>query len=208
MRPNLKSVLAGGIALAGVAGIGPALAGDGQPHVMNLRLPDGSIAQIQYTGDVPPQVAVMPAPVAIAAPPFFAPPGFGAPFAMMERMSAMMDRQAEMMLRQAAAMQAAMNAPAANLPPGAQAYSISSTIGGGGVCMRSVQVTYSGDSKPQVVSRTAGNCGPAQQGGAPSEVNAPAPVVRPPMNQPRTIEVNAGSDRPVLAMAQPAGLAR
>lgn len=205
MQSGWKATLAGAAALAGIGLASPALAGDGQPHLMTLRLPDGSIAQIPYTGDTPPQVAVVPVPVAVLPPGFFAPAGFGPSFASLDRLSAMMDRQMEMMMRQAAAMQqAAMGSTPVALPPGTHMYSVSSTIAGSGACMRSVQVTYNGTAKPQIVSHTAGNCGPSAAEGTPAEVNAPAPVVRPPTNRPRLIEVKANADRPLLALAHPA----
>jgi hypothetical protein len=204
MQPFLKATLAGAAALVAAAGLTPALAGDGGPHVMNVRMPDGSVTQIEYFGDVPPRVVLAPVPVAIGTPPFDAPIGFGSSFAAMQRIAAMMDRQAEMMMRQAAAMQeATMRASAPVLPSSAHAYAISSSTGGGNVCMRSVQITYRGDAAPQVVSRTAGNCGPEADSNAPASVSTPAPVAPAPQSRPRTIEVRANTDRPLLAMAQP-----
>ena len=114
---------------------------------MTLRLPDGSIQQIRYTGNVPPQVVLAPMPA--AAPPgffgpvLFGPIGFGPSFAAVERMSAILDRQADAMMRQVAAMQSAvMEGGSDRLPPGLQVYSMSSTIGGNGVCMRSVEIIF------------------------------------------------------------------
>jgi hypothetical protein len=221
MRPILTTILAASAALGGAC-VTPALAQDGQPHVMLVRLPDGSVRQIQYMGDVPPRVVFVPAPMAGA--PLFAADGPDSPFAAMQRMSAIMDRQAEMMMRQVAAMQAAAaDAPTdepsgiaadAN-PAGARVYSMSSVIGAGGVCMRSVQITWNGDAKPQLVSHSSGDCGPAgaPANGAvnPGEVNAPR--LAPAAPAARTIEVKAGQTgpdgaRPALAMIEPTALDR
>ncbi len=79
MRAPTKFLLAGAAALA-VASV--AIAAD-RTHVVNVAMPDGSIAQIHYVGDVVPKVVVAPAtdmmPVA-----FFD----QSPFAMFDRISA------------------------------------------------------------------------------------------------------------------------
>jgi hypothetical protein len=56
-------------------------------HVSTVRLPNGQVEQVRYTGDVPPTVTLAPdvAPTAYV---------LASPFAMLERMSADMDRQA------------------------------------------------------------------------------------------------------------------
>ena len=63
MRFARTTILAGGAAmlLAGTA----AYAAD-KLHTMNVSLPDGSVAQIEYSGDVAPKVSVVPATVPIA----------------------------------------------------------------------------------------------------------------------------------------------
>ena len=64
MRAMRKALLAGAavIALTGIAGLG--VAAINQAHVIDVRLPDGSLAHIRYVGDTPPTVSVAPAPVA------------------------------------------------------------------------------------------------------------------------------------------------
>ena len=47
-----------GIAAAAIAGT--AIAAGSKSHVMNVPLPDGSVAHIQYVGDVAPKVTVEP----------------------------------------------------------------------------------------------------------------------------------------------------
>ncbi len=182
MRMSLRSVLAGGAAVLAAAALTPALAGDGQVHVLSVQLPDGRVEQIRYMGDVPPRVVLMLAPAAEMAPMMVADP-----FAAMERISAMMQQQEAVMLRQVQAMETAPEGMLPGLPPGASGYSFVSTMSGNGVCMRSVQITYNGDNvAPKMVSSTSGDCGPAHGAQAPAEVNTPAPVVRP---APNTIEV-------------------
>ncbi|MFL5280811.1 MAG: hypothetical protein ACJ8AW_07375 [Rhodopila sp.] len=208
MQSNLKATLAGAATLVVLAGLTSAFAGEGQRHLMSVRMPDGSVLQVAYFGDVQPRVVVTPAPVAAGTPPFDAPAGFGPSFTALQRMADMMDRQAELMMRQmsaqmAAMQDAAMNSTLSAAPPGGQSYSVSSSTGTG-VCIRSVQITYNGSGAPHVVSHTGGNCGQAQGGEAPASVNGPLFHAAPtPSPQPHTIEVRANRDTPVLAMAQP-----
>ena len=65
MRTFQQALLAG--VAAGIVGLsGAAFAQSGKTHVMTVRLPDGGVAQIRYTGDVAPQVSVGEAPARIA----------------------------------------------------------------------------------------------------------------------------------------------
>ena len=61
-------------------------------------------------------------------------------------------------------------------------------LSGPGVCMRSVQITFTGnDRAPHVVSQTAGDCGLAKGEAAPATLlNAPVPN-----RTPRVIEARA-----------------
>jgi hypothetical protein len=128
-----------------------------QVHVLNVRLPNGQVEQIRYTGDVAPTVVL--APDAAMAPAF----GPGSPFAMMERMSAEMDRQAAALFHEIDAVP--MNG------------GVIPAMSGLGVCMHSVQVTYTGDSwAPHVVSQTSGDCGAVHGSTAPVMLpSAPVP---------------------------------
>ena len=198
MRTFVNACVAGATALVMAGAIGPARASDLKTHILNVQLPDGSVEQIRYIGDVAPQIVVAPSPVALAAPELV----FGPSFAQLQRISAMLDQQAASMMREVAMMP--MMAPSAmdSLPPGGRGYSMIATTSGDGVCVRSTEITYrSGDAKPQVVSHTSGNCGPAQGASVPTDLNAPAPKAVP---SPRTIEVKANGHAPYLAMAQPA----
>lgn len=156
MRTFTKLLLAG----AGAAAVaGGAIAAD-RAHVLNVALPDGSVAQIHYTGDVAPQLVVAPAAVPVAVPE-------ADPFAMFDRISLAMDRQMDAMLQQAALL--AQAAPAGgrmseaalkSLPPGTVSYSYTSySSGDGAQCSQSVQVTSLGANQaPKVVKQSAGDC--------------------------------------------------
>jgi hypothetical protein len=64
-------------------------------HMMTVQVPGGGVAEIRYTGDVPPQVVFSPASMALGAfMPFGAFFGPASPFATLDRISAPMDREA------------------------------------------------------------------------------------------------------------------
>ena len=103
MRTATKLLLAG----AGIVAVaGAAVAASDRGHVLNVALPDGSIAHIHYVGDVAPQVVMAPSadplPVAFVA---------ADPFAMFDQISYAMDRQMDAMLRQASALSAIAPGP-------------------------------------------------------------------------------------------------
>jgi hypothetical protein len=170
-------------ALAGALAIGvsaAALAQTDQTRVMSVRLPDGSVAQIRYAGDVTPQVTFGDAPAPFVAwapmPAFFA---AQSPFAMMERISAEMDREAEAMFRQGDALAASARsgqlseAAMRDLPAGGRSYSFISTMSGNGVCSQSVEITAQGNgAPPRIVRHSSGACGPS--GGAIGSADLPA----------------------------------
>jgi len=167
MRPLRKAVLAGAavIVLAGVTGL--AAAQIKNAHVLDVRLPDGSAAHIRYVGDTPPMVSFASAPMAFSAlSPASDPFGPQSPFAALQRISRAMDHQAEATLREASAQSRKafagpdmMQVDVGKLPPGAQGFSMVSTMSGNGVCTRSVEYRSLGDgSPPQVVTRTSGAC--------------------------------------------------
>ncbi|MCI4678703.1 hypothetical protein K9U39_07635 [Rhodoblastus acidophilus] len=162
MRTSRNFVLAGAVALALAGGAGLALAQS--MHVMTVPLPDGGLARIEYSGNIPPRVAFAPEPVAFG----YAPPD--AAFAAFDRISAQMDR--DMILRLDALMSdMAMPAPIVapdrminvgldNLPPGAMQYSYVSTMGdNGGYCMRSMEMVQDAPgARPHVVTHMSGDC--------------------------------------------------
>lgn len=156
---------AAGIVLAGLTGMATAqtVTNPAQTHVLNIRLPNGQVEQVRYTGDVPPTVTLAPDTAMQVVFPSFGP---GSPFALLERMSADMDRRAASMFRHIDAM-----------PPNAGGFAVVPALSGPGVCMRSVQVTYTGNGQaPHVVSQTAGDCGPTHGSTAPVMLpSAPVP---------------------------------
>ena len=172
------------VLLSGVAALmltGIARAESEATHVMTLRLPNGQVEQIRYSGDVPPTVTLAPGFVATSA-------AMAAdPFVMLRRIAAEMDQQTEALMRSISAMP---------LPGDSGLLSVAA---GPGVCMRSVQITYAGNgAAPHVVSRTSGDCGVPAHHAAPvmqPEAPSPAPAVR-------TWQVKDASPRPYEGMIQ------
>jgi hypothetical protein len=171
MRLTRTTILAGGAALL-VAGTAAAAAE--KLHTMNVDLPDGSVAQIEYAGDVAPKVAV--APVAYAD-----------PFLQLDRVAAYMEAQHQAMMQQFAAMeQTAARAGTAqpgqmtltgNLPAGSHFTYVSSTTDGRG-CTQTVEYSSDGSSaQPKVTRTSAGSCDKATNDApvAASATKAPEP---------------------------------
>jgi hypothetical protein len=135
-------------------------------HVMDVQLPDGSVAHVQYVGEVTPKVTIDQRPFAMGA--------FGAgfpSFAGFDRMMAEMNRQAQQMAREAQEMaRQAPGAAAANGIPYVASYgnapsgmststSVVSYSNGGQTCTRTVDVVSQGAGKPpKVTTNVSGNC--------------------------------------------------
>jgi hypothetical protein len=161
-----QTLLIAGVAAAAIAGVATAAALN--THTLTVRLPGGGVERIIYTGNVAPRVEVAPmgAPVPVV---WAAEPGFDdTAFAAMDQMSAQMDREMAAMFQQVDALESRAVASqrdlrsvsTADMPAGAQSFSFVSTMSGGGVCSRSVEITSTGHGqKPRVVSQTSGNCG-------------------------------------------------
>jgi hypothetical protein len=155
MRKALSLVLAG---LGAVAIGGAAVAESRDSHVMNVPLPDGSTARVEYNGDVAPRVTVVP--------------GVAAPFSIFDRSMFDMDRQIGAMMREVEAMarapMATVRVPEMNVaaygtaPTGSQSVTVVSTSNGNKTCTRTMEVTSQGAGKPpKVVSNVSGDCGTA-----------------------------------------------
>jgi hypothetical protein len=183
MRVFQTALLTGAavIAVAGLSGVAPAR--DLNTHVMTVQVPGGGVAEIRYTGDVPPRVVFSPAPAVLGAfMPYSAFFGSASPFATLDRISAAMDREAASLMRRAAML---ANAPAfapnqpiemavGNLPPGTESYSMVSTWSGNGVCTQSVEITSPANGgKPRVVSHSSGNCGSVPGSGSTGVIRTP-----------------------------------
>jgi hypothetical protein len=169
-------------------------------HSLNIQLPDGTVEQIQYSGNIAPQVSYLPGPFPIAsvAPLFW---GFGpnSPFAAMERIPAEMNREAAVMLREAATMPGPHQIMRIdeNLPPGAKSFSFTATVSPGGVCSHSMVIIGQGpDKKPRVMTRSSGDCG-APWGGMAVPDEAPA-AAEPGGEVPQLQQVKAGKATPAF----------
>lgn len=157
MRKAFGLVLAG---LGAVAITGAAAAASQDVHVMNVPLPDGSTARVEYVGKVAPKVTVAPAPFAMSF------PAFGmfdrSMFDMQRQIDAMM-REVDRVARQPAGGVPGMNVAAyGNVPAGSTSVTIVSTSNGSKTCARRTEVTSQGAGKaPKVVSSVSGDCGGA-----------------------------------------------
>jgi hypothetical protein len=178
MRKVRTAVLTGIAALA-VAGAG--LAAGRDMHSMKVDLPDGSVARIEYQGDVAPRVTFAPASHVI--PVAFLGPFDSAPFAAFDRIAAEMDRQTEAMIHEVSGLQPALSpgdgkldlAALGKLPPATVHYRFVSTSDGSGTCDRSIEVTsYGSDQSPKVISSSAGDCKAVDRTLAPAWFDAPA----------------------------------
>ena len=175
MRFNRKAVLAGIASLALAGGAATAAPGDEAIKVMNLSLPDGSVARIHYQGDTPPRVVIAEAPAARWFVPVTTYSFEAAPFATFQRIAAEMNhRMAAMMRLMALAPPVALDgapgltfAADGSLPAGGYSFVSRSVTQGG--CTRTVQMTRTAaEAEPKVVTRMSGDC----EGGA--EEKAPA----------------------------------
>lgn len=154
-------------ALAGAAATalaGTAYAASRNVHVMDVSLPDGAVAHIQYYGDVAPKVTIAPRAEA-AMPGLWEPMAFPR-FDDIDRVIAQMNQQTETMIRQAQTMvaqpgAAGMNvASYGNMPAGANSVSVISYSNGGQTCTRTTHVTSEGPGKPpKVTTNVSGECG-------------------------------------------------
>jgi hypothetical protein len=155
MRKAQAIILAGAGAVA-LTGVGFA-AGKAATHQMSVPLPDGSVAKIEYVGDVAPKVTVTPAPLSVGFP----------SFGVLGRSMADMDRQIDAMLREMRQMQTrpvagapGMNVAAyGNMPAGSSSVTVVSTSNGTKTCTRTTEVTSQGAGKPpKVVTNVSGDC--------------------------------------------------
>jgi hypothetical protein len=171
----VKKLPAIAIGIAAAALAGTAIAATPKSHKMDVPLPDGSVAHIEYVGDVAPKVTIAPRTVADAADawgmafPSFA--GFDRMIEQMQRQSQEMIRRAQEMARQPAGAGGAAPSIASygNLPAGGTSTTIVSVSNGGGTCTRTTEVVSQGAGKPaKVTSNVSGQCAApaAPSGGA------------------------------------------
>lgn len=169
MRNVRAAVLAGAAALL-VAGT--ALAANKDTRMLNIALPDGSVAHVEYVGDVAPRVAAEPLQQFTRIQ--LLDPFDVAPFAMLDQVSAMMDQQVEALTGQVRAPEtqpfADNGKPALDaLPNRTASYSFVS-IDGNRSCTRSWQVTLSDKAEaPKVIATSSGDCADANGRAVPAE---------------------------------------
>lgn len=163
-----------------VLGAGVAEAATAKLHTMNVDAPDGLVVQVRYSGDVAPQVEVVPAEQVQAA----AMPAMADPFAEMERISAAMDARMSAMMQQAALVQAhaarmqqqavatggASAVPGlvmtGDMPKGAHVTYYSSSTDADG-CTRSVSYSSDGSgAAPRMTQAASDGCDAAKPGTA------------------------------------------
>ena len=168
MKALKKPFLVGAAAIAAIGLAGAAVAEIKHHHVMRVRLPDGTLEEIRYTGDTPPVVRLQLglAPSAFAWPGDIA--GADLPFAALERLSMQMDREAAALLQQAPTVpdplvgdpEGLVQVDLGKMPPGMRGYSVVSTMSAGRACTRTVQYGPSGSSgRLTAVTHTSGDCG-------------------------------------------------
>lgn len=174
--------------LAGAAALlvgSAAVAATAKLHHMNVRLPDGSVAQIEYVGDVAPKVTI--------APPAGQRVAMIDPFAQMDRVMASMEARHRAMMAQMAAMEdAAANAPQAPSEPGQELtaaggarqgtgysmVSVSSSTDANG-CTHTVETRSNGNGAPQVTKTSSGACDKADAAPRPGKPAKPAAPAQP-----------------------------
>jgi hypothetical protein len=185
---TFSKVLLGGAAAVILAGTA-ALAQSRTPvHRLSIRVPGLGVERIEYSGNVAPNVVILPDALPSAA----NMPVFYAPFAELNRISAQMNSMAAQMDREMAVSLARFRQPwsgrdglysasVATMPASAKSFSFVSTMSGSNVCSRMVQITGMGSGKkPQVVTHTSGNCGNADNSAVfsdrPAQSDAATPV--------------------------------
>jgi len=157
---TIAALALGGIAAMAVAGTG--IAAGSKTHVMNVALPDGSVARVEYVGDVAPKVTVEPRQLAGTERTWT--PTAMPSFAGFDQMMARMNQQIQQMARQPMASPGMNVAAYGNMPSGANSTSVVSYSNGRSVCTRTTEVVSQGAGKPpKVTLNVSGNCGDAPQ---------------------------------------------
>ena len=194
---KLRTAVLIGIAALAVTGVG--LAAGRDTHMMMVILPDGSVTQIKYKGDVAPTVTFVP--TSHVTPVGLFDLSDSAPFAAFDQIAAEMDRQTGAMFREAGALSAVPPldsgkldlAAFSKLPRGTIHYRFVSTSNGSGTCDRSIEVTSWGpDQKPKVVSSSSGDCKAVDRALTPAGLNAPGRPTVPGLTKP---DATATADR-------------
>lgn len=157
---KLRALAFAGVASAALAAT--AIAAATKTHVMNVPLPDGSTARVEYVGDVAPKVTVAPPtmadlhdPWAMTFPSFA---GFDRMFEEINQRTRQMMRQAQEMAKQPGS-SAPHVASYGNMPEGGTSTTVVSVSKGGSTCTRTTEIVSQGKGKPpKVTSRVSGQC--------------------------------------------------
>ena len=182
------AALAGGALLLAAGGAAMAA---GKLKTVSVDLENGTVAQIEYAGEVAPRVTLVPVQARTAPD----------PFAEMDRMFAQMEAQRARMLQQVAEMQHRAAASGDQLSPGpgqvvvstdmpaGSTYHytvVSSTSGKGGICTQTVEYSSDGkSSEPKVTRASSGDCAAVKTSEVPIPAAAPAPAPAQPAAPPR-----------------------
>ena len=177
---TVRSLIIAGVAVFALAGPA-AVAAQPMPavHHMTVRLDDGSVAEIEYTGDVAPKVVFQREPLSAAAigwrSAFDWPISMVAPsqifepdpaLAALDRLSTQMALETASLMHEAAVLSALpvaglkdMDTMKVSLPADVTGYSVLSTWTSNGACTRSVETkTFADGRKPETVSHESGSC--------------------------------------------------
>lgn len=177
MRKVRTAVLTG---IAALAIVGVSLAAAPDANTINVNLPDGSVARIEYSGGAAPKVTL--APASHAVPMTFAYGFDSISPAALDHVAGQMDRQAAAMIHQAAQLpelpvlvQHNLEAVAlGKLPPGTAHYEVVKTSSENGACTRSVEmISYGSDEKPRIVLTNSADCRPLDRTPAPALLDTP-----------------------------------
>ena len=158
------------------AATGAAAAATRNSHVLEVSLPDGAIAHVEYVGNVAPKVTIEPA---TAADDEWAPlqsfAGFNRMIDEMNRQSAAMMHEAQQLERASVGGSAAPYfASFGNSPAGMRSTSIVSYSNGSGTCTRTTEAISQGPGKaPKIRSSLTGHCGTSANPVRPVPSSAP-----------------------------------
>lgn len=156
MRKALRLTLAG---LCGLLVAGTAAAASQRTQVMNVPLPDGSTARIEYVGEVAPKVTVNPSPLLVRFPEIG--PIHRSMFDMQRRIEAMIRNMRDLAPSSVLAAPTVNVAGYGDMPAGTSSVTIVTTSDGTKTCTRRTEVTSQGPGRaPKVESSVSGHCGP------------------------------------------------
>ena len=174
MIKKTTTLLLGAIGLGtlGLGLAGTALAAANNLHTMKVALPDGSVALVQYHGDVAPTVVAVD------------------PFAEMAVRMAQMEANSRAMIAQAQAQATAMQREAAahpgqavsvvsdgKAPVGVSTWtSVTTTSNGKGLCTQTTAWKSDGAGRPQMTEASSGDCEAMKRDGSAVPASAAVPV--------------------------------